>query len=125
MSWVKSVSKVVVECLGLNPCCCCIDGSEGDISLSISFSKSFESVDKREIGLYKEGCFGYLFGLSIGIMLACFQNGGIILCVHARFRMLVNVWMAVGPRCLRCKLEILSGPSALEFLRVFIASDVS
>ena len=124
MSWVKSVSNVVVECFGLNPCCCWTKGSEGDISLSISFSKSLETVDKREIGLYEEGCFGSLFGLSIGMMMACFQKGGIVLCVHAWLSISVNVWMAVWPRCLRCKLEILSGPSALEFLRDFIATDM-
>ena len=33
--------------------------------------------------------------------------------------------MAVGPRCFRCRFEILSGPSALEFLRDLMASDVA
>lgn len=91
----------------------------------MSFSKSFETVDKREIGLYEEGCLGSLFGLSMGIIMACFQKGGIMLCVHEWMSMSVSFWMATGPRCFRCKFEILSGPSALEFLRDLIASEVS
>ena len=68
---------------------------------------------------------GSLFGLSMGIIMACFQKGWIMLCVHVWLSISVSVWMATGPRCFRCRFEILSGPSALEFLRDFIASEVS
>lgn len=47
------VSAVVVEWLGLKPCWKLFCGMNWRIEFSISFSSSFEIVDKREIGRYE------------------------------------------------------------------------
>ena len=70
------MSAVVVEWLGLKPCwkLCC--GMNWRIEFRISFSSSFEIVDKRESGRYEEGFDGFLPGFSLGMIIAFFHWGG-------------------------------------------------
>ena len=44
---------------------------------------------------------------------------------QAVLKMSVRLEIARGPRCFRCKFEMWSGPSAFEFLRLFMMSMVS
>ena len=71
------------------------------------------------------GCVGFLLGFNIGMMWACFHICGMSLLRHDLLRMSVNAFNARGPKCLRCMLEILSGPVACEFLRDLIVLVVS
>ena len=58
---------------------------------------------------------GDLCGLRMGMILAIFQMLGMVLCWMEWLYMSVSVRMAWGPRCLRCVLDMLSGPVELEF----------
>lgn len=58
-------------------------------------------------------------------MVEVFHMAGMELVEMDRLKMLVRYSMPVGPRCLRCRVEIWSGPIALEGLAFFIASMVS
>ena len=58
-------------------------------------------------------------------MLPTFQRLGIAHCWYEMLAMFVSVVMPFGPRCFKCKLVILSGPAACEFLSFLIMLDVS
>lgn len=49
---------------------------------------------------------------------------GILACLMEELNRLVRKEMPAGPRCLRCRLDIWSGPEALEAFAFFIASSV-
>ena len=66
-----------------------------------------------------------LFGFSKGIMIDFFQMSGIVLVLMEMLKIMVKKAMPLGPRCFRCKLDILSGPAALEALHDLIALSVS
>ena len=50
---------------------------------------------------------------------------GIELVVIEMLKILVRYLRQLSPRCLRCRLEILSGPAAFEALQAFMAFFVS
>lgn len=113
---VMFVRRVVVECLGLKPCCVGDSGMEGFITLRTSLSRILEGFGRSEIGLYEAGCVGDLLGFRMGMILAIFQEFGIWLYVMDLLNMSVRDLIACGPKCLRCLYEMLSGPVAGEFL---------
>lgn len=66
-----------------------------------SLSKIFAGFGRREMGLYEAGSVGVLLGFRMGMIFACFQVLGIVLCRMDRLKISVRVAMACGPRCLR------------------------
>lgn len=78
---VRVVRSVVVEWCGLKPCCVGDSGMSELIWFRTSLSKIFEGLGRSEIGLYEAGSVGFLLGFRIGMMLACFQEVGMVLCV--------------------------------------------
>ena len=77
---VGLVSKVFVECSGRNPCCVCASGASGWIMFSLRRSVVLDGVQSSVMGLKEEGVVGSLFGLSIVMILPCFQMLGIRQC---------------------------------------------
>lgn len=65
--------------------------------------------------------FGSLLGFGIGMILASFQIWGIELFVRDRLNRSVRYCSAMGPRCFRWWMQMLSGPVELLFLVDFIA----
>ena len=65
---------------------------------------------------------GSLPGLGKGMVMEFFQICGMLLFWMLEFIRLVKVKMAMGPRCLRCRLEIPSAPSAEEFFDCLMAN---
>ena len=64
---------------------------------------------------------GSLLGLGIGMILASFQNFGIVFVLSAVLYICVRNWMASGPKCFRCLMLMLSGPVELFMFEVLIA----
>ena len=54
-----------------------------------------------------------------------FQMSGIVLVDIERLNILVRYEIPFGPKCFRCRLDILSGPAALEALDALMALSVS
>lgn len=121
---VMFVSSVDVECCGLKPCC------EGDsvmcgvMLFRTSLSSIFDGLLRSDMGLYEAGSVGVLLGFRMGIILASFQVLGILLFVSEKLKMFVRVLMACGPRCLRCRYDIPSGPVEVVFFVRLMASTV-
>ena len=90
-----------------------------------SLSKIFIAGQRIETGLYESEMLAGLPGLSNGIITEFFQISGIVLVLTEMLKILVRKAMPFGPRCLRCRLVILSGPAALEALHCLIALSVS
>jgi len=65
---------------------------------------------------------GGLLGFKIGMILANFQVLGILLFCSEKLKMSVKALMASGPRCLRCLLDMPSGPVEEVFLETRMAS---
>jgi len=78
------------------------------MSFSMSFSNVLDIGDSSEIGRYDVPSFGSLFGLGMGMILASFQVCGSWLCCMARLYVCVRRFIAIGPRCLRCCMFMLS-----------------
>ena len=74
---VRLVSKVFVEYNGRNKCCVGARGTSGWIMFSIRCSVILDGVQSTVLGLQDEGVVSSLFGLSIVMILACFQMFGI------------------------------------------------
>lgn len=53
-----------------------------------------------------------------------FQISGIVLVFMDMLKIVVRNFTPLGPRCLRCKFEMLSGPAALEALAALMAFQV-
>ena len=87
----------------------------------IIFSSNLAIGDKRDIGRYEGPMFGSLLGLGIGMIFASFQIWGMMLLFRERLYIVVRYWMAIGPRCFRCFMFILSGPVELLFLAALSA----
>ncbi len=66
-----------------------------------------------------------MLGLGIGTILASFQIGGMILELRERLYRSVRYRMARGPRCLRWRMQILSGPRDLLDLLFLMADKIS
>ena len=77
------------------------------------------------MGLYDGPAFGSLLGLGIGMIFASFHVCGIMFVLRILLYMLVRNVIAVGPRCFRCLMFMLSGPVELLFLADLIAFMVS
>jgi hypothetical protein len=75
--WVRFVSKEFVQCNGLKPCCVGASGMEGFIMLIIRRSIILDAVQRSVMGLYEEESVGSSCGVSIVIILPCFQMMGI------------------------------------------------
>ena len=78
--------------------------------------------ESSDIGRYYVPRFGSLFGFGIGMIFANFQICGIVFVFKARFSMSVRYWIAIGPKCFRCLMFRLSGPTEFLFLVFLIAS---
>jgi len=85
------------------------------------FSRILAIGERSEIGLYEEPIPGSLLGLRIGTILASFQMCGMVLLLSALVRSCLRYSMAIGPRCLRCFMLMLSGPVELLFFADFKA----
>ena len=70
--------------------------------------------ESSAMGLYDVPWFLSLLGLSMGIILAIFQFCGMVFVFIVLLYRSASVEMAIGPRCLMCVLEMLSGP--VDFL---------
>ena len=70
-------------------------------------------------------CLGSFPGLARGSTVAFFQIWGILLNASELFMVFVRYAMAIGPRCFKCIMEMLSGPNAGEFFANFMAFTVS
>ena len=112
---------VVVECSFLKPCCVCVFGMFSVMWGSMIFSKVLAIGDRRDIGLYEVPSSGFLFGFRIGTIFASFHISGIELELRDSLNILQRYSMAMGPRCFRCFMFILSGPVELLFLDALIA----
>ena len=121
---VRCVRSVDVECWGRKPCCVWESGMSSVMLLRTSLSSILDGVQRREIGLYEAGSVGGLFGFKMGTILAVFHMWGMLLCCMEWLKMSVRVLMACGPRCLRCLLDMPSGPVAGEFLVRLMVSAV-
>ena len=73
MRCVRFVSKVLVECNARKPCCDWASGMWGVILLKIRRSVILDGVQSNDMGLYDDGCVGSLFGLSMVMIVPCFQ----------------------------------------------------
>jgi len=85
------------------------------------FSRVLAIGERREIGLYDGPEPGSLLGLRIGTILASFQMWGIVLVLRAFASNDLRYSVAIGPRCCRCLILMLSGPVELLFLVDFMA----
>ena len=75
---VRFVSKVLVECNARKPCCDWARGMWGVILLRIRRSVILDGVQSSAMGLYDDGCVGSLFGLSMVMIVPCFQMLGML-----------------------------------------------
>ena len=89
------------------------------------FSINLQRDEVREIGLKEEGWVGSLLGLRIGFIVASFQEGGIKLRESEALNIFVRKSIALGPRCFKCKFDILSGPVDVVFLSDFMMFEVA
>src|SRR5271163_511897 len=85
------------------------------------FSRIFAMGERSEIGRYDVPSSGFLFGFSIGTILASFQMWGIVLLFRDFSSRVLRYSSAMGPRCFRCFMLMLSGPVELLFLAVLMA----
>ena len=92
-------------------------GIWGVIRLSMRRSVTLDGVQRRVMDLYEDGSLARLSSLRIAMMPHCFQIDGIVFCEYEKFAMLVSACMPCGPRWMRGRLLILSGPTAAECLR--------
>ena len=123
--WLVSLWRaVVVEWRALKPCWCLTAGMLVVMCGSSIFSSVFAIGESSEIGLYEVPMQRSLFGFGMGIILASFQICGMVFRFRARFNVSVRNWMASGPRCLRWRILMLSGPVELLFALLLIASRV-
>ena len=74
------------------------------------YFQGFGYWGRSAIGLYEVLLFLSLLGLRIGIILAVFQEFGIVFVFIALLYNSVSAFIAVGPMCFICVLEMLSGP---------------
>ena len=79
---VRFVSKVLVECNARKPCCDWSRGMWGVILLRIRRSVILDVVQSSVMGLYDDGCVGSLFGLSMVMIVPCFQMLGMLQCAY-------------------------------------------
>ena len=96
----------------------------GVIKLSLRCFFTFDGVQRRVTGLYEDGRLARLSGLRVAMMLPCFQVVGIVFCEYEKLAMFVSTCMPCGPRWMRCRLLILIGPTAAEYLRFLMMSFV-
>ena len=111
----------MVECFALNPCWCSICGMFCVICGSIIFSNILAIADRRAIGRKLVPMFLFLLGLGIGMIFASFQRWGIVFVLIAMLKICVRYVIALGPKCLRCLMLMLSGPVELLVFACFIA----
>ena len=97
-------NDVVCSCVGV------VFGMCGLMRLCIIISSVLAIGERSAIGLYEVLLFLSLLGLSIGIILAVFQEFGIVFVFIALLYNSVSAFIAVGPMCFICVLEMLSGP---------------
>ena len=82
----------------------------------------FTAGQRKEMGRYEVLVFIGFPGLGIGITIACFHRVGMMVLFMELLNMLHGKLMPFGPRCLRWRIVVLSGPAALEFLQFRIVS---
>ena len=92
--WVICCNAVDVECNFLYPCWYAFSGRKGFILSNKTRSRVFATFDSREIGRYDFPSFGSLFGFRIGIILAVFQDCGMMLVLSDIVNSFVNILIA-------------------------------
>ena len=95
--------------------------SFGNISLSIIFIAG----QSRDTGRYDVEIEGSFPGFGSGMTIEDFQIEGSWAVLIDRLNIVVKYSVPIGPMCLRCRLESLSGPSALLALHCLMALVVS
>ena len=80
---------------------------------------------RRETGQYEVDSSAGFLGFSRGIIVDIFQIAGIVLVAVEILKRSVRYCNPLSPKYLRCRVEILSGPRALEGLAFYIAAFVS
>uniref|UniRef100_A0A8D8QTQ4 Uncharacterized protein n=1 Tax=Cacopsylla melanoneura TaxID=428564 RepID=A0A8D8QTQ4_9HEMI len=78
--------------------------------------------ERSEIGRYDFESWGSLPGFNRGMMRAIFQIFGMISVDNDRLNIFVMYSMPFGPRCLSIRVDIPSGPIALDALAFLIAN---
>ena len=116
MEVVRGSRAVVVECFGLKPCWEWLTGKAVVRAGRRSLSRILEAGHKREMGRYDELWSAGFPALSKGIMMACFHWAGRHAELTERLKIYQRKEMPEGPRCLRCRLVMSSGPVAVELL---------
>ena len=85
------------------------------------FSRVLAIGERREMGRKEALSLGGLLAFCLGSMCASFQMCGMVFVLSARLNKCVMYWMAIGPRCLRCCMLMLSGPTEVFVLLFLIA----
>ena len=85
------------------------------------FSSVFAMGDSSAIGLYDFPSVLSLLGFGMGTVFAVFQIIGMMFVLSDMLYMCVSSAIALGPRCFRCLMFMLSGPVELLFFESLIA----
>ena len=85
------------------------------------FSSVFAIGERSAMGLYDVPCVLSLLGFGMGIVFAVFHIVGMLFVFSEMLYMCVSSVIALGPRCFRCLMFMLSGPVELLFFECLIA----
>ena len=88
----------------------------------ISCSSVLIAGERSDTGLYDLDSQASFPGFRSGTITDFFQMSGILHCTRVKLKILVRYSVALLPRCLRWRLDIPSGPMALDDLAFLIAS---
>ena len=89
------------------------------------FSRVLAIGERREMGRKEALSLDGLLAFCLGSMWASFQMCGMVFVLSARLKMCVRYCVAIGPRCLRCCMLMLSGPTEVFVLLFLMAVDTS
>lgn len=103
------------------PCWWLAGGNEEFICGRMSASSTLAAGHRREIGLYEAASASFLPGFSKGIMVDFFHMAGMLQLAKEELNIFVRKDKPFAPKFLRCKIEMLSGPRALDALALFMA----
>lgn len=85
------------------------------------FSSVLAMGDRSAMGLYDVPCVLSLLGFGMGTVFAVFHIVGMLFVISDMLYMCVISVIALGPRCFRCLIFVLSGPVELLFLECLMA----
>ena len=95
------------------------------ILLSSSFSRIFERIGKRRIGLYDATSVGFLPSFKTMMIFVCFKGAGQYWSLHIALKIYMRVWYPLRGISFSMSAVIRSGPGALfscNFLITWVSS---